>query len=852
MGGSVFISAVGAAAPTLRVSASDIGAAWGRRGGRAVSAVCAPDEDTLTLAASAAARALAAADIDPATVDGLWWGCTRPPFAEGPSHAVLSSALGLSPQAGGALMSGSPHSGIEALLGAADAIAAGSARVAITVVSDALIPGLGTAFEARCGAGAAAVVLTATDGPAVLAARVTRSHPLLDRYRGDGEQHTRDLYDPRLFREEMFLPFVREVADHLAALDVRAWSIPDPDGRLGTVIAKAVGATTTSSAEIYATLGDTAAAAALLGAVGAFDAIGPVAVVGTGGGRTTGIVIEVNRPVPGAALVAHHLASDARDATYAEVLRARGQLTPSGEIRARCRRNAPAARRKMCGVRHDQHPAVDSSHLHRMRVPEARTGRPCPPRRGAHLRDQPDDARTVRGSAPDCGGRSRRRCARHAPSRRRRPAARHRVGSRPRVASLRPRTRRPGLRLQVQTAIGRNDIVSWNKVAVVGAGLIKMGELFDQSYEEMAAGAFNAAVASVDKGFDAQAVDAAFVATQRGTLWGQEGIGGNTVPTAIGLAGIPCTRIENACPSGSDAFRVGAMAVASGVHDLVLVIGVEKMRDKSTEEGLLSRAAAGHPIYTRGETAPVLFAPFATRHMHEFGTTREMLASVAVKNHHNGALDPYAHFQDEITIEQVLGSPPVCSPLHLLDCCPQTDGAAAVLLAPADRAHEFTDRPVFVAGFGMATDHPYLHEKTSFVGLEATVLASQRAYAMAGVGPRDIDMCEVHDCFTITEILDIEDLGFFEKGKGGIASLDGETSLTGRIPVNTSGGLLAKGHPIGATGIAQLTECWWQLRGDAGGRQVEIRNGFALQHNVGGRGSGVSVVNILTNNPDSA
>lgn len=389
--------------------------------------------------------------------------------------------------------------------------------------------------------------------------------------------------------------------------------------------------------------------------------------------------------------------------------------------------------------------------------------------------------------------------------------------------------------------------MSWNKVAVVGAGLIKMGELFDQSYEDMAAGAFRAAVAAVDKGFDPQSVEAAFVATQRGTLWGQEGIGGNTVPSAIGLAGIPCTRIENACPSGSDAFRVGAMAVASGVHDLVLVIGVEKMRDKSTEEGLLSRAAAGHPILTRGETAPVLFAPFATRHMHEFGTTREMLASVAVKNHHNGSLDPYAHFQNEITIEQVLASPPVCSPLHLLDCCPQTDGAAAVLLAPADRADEFTDNPVFVAGFGVATDHPYLHEKTNFVGLQATVTAAERAYAMAGVGPSDIDMCEVHDCFTITEILDIEDLGFFEKGKGGIASLEGETSLTGRIPVNTSGGLLAKGHPIGATGIAQITECWWQLRGEANDRQVAMRNGFALQHNVGGRGSGVSVVNILTN-----
>jgi acetyl-CoA C-acetyltransferase len=390
--------------------------------------------------------------------------------------------------------------------------------------------------------------------------------------------------------------------------------------------------------------------------------------------------------------------------------------------------------------------------------------------------------------------------------------------------------------------------MSWNRVAVVGAGLIKFGELFDQSYEQMAAGAFTAAMASVDKGFEPVQVEAAMVATQRGTLWGQEGIGGNTVPSALGIAGIPCTRIENACPSGSDAFRIGAMAVASGVHDVVLVIGVEKMRDKSTDEGLLARAASGHPVYTRGESAPVLFAPFATRHMHEFGTTREMLASVAVKNHHNGTLDPYAHFQSEVTVEQVLKAPPVCHPLHLLDCCPQTDGAAATILVSADRAREFTDDPVYVAGFGVATDHPYLHEKTTFTGLPATVKAAERAYAMAGVGPADVDLAEVHDCFTITEILDIEDLGFCEKGKGGIVSIEGETSLTGRIPVNPSGGLLAKGHPIGASGVAQLTECWWQLRGAADDRQVAIRNGFALQHNVGGRGSGVSVVNILTTN----
>lgn len=391
--------------------------------------------------------------------------------------------------------------------------------------------------------------------------------------------------------------------------------------------------------------------------------------------------------------------------------------------------------------------------------------------------------------------------------------------------------------------------MSWNRASVVGAGLIKMGELFDQSYEQLAKGAFDAAVASVDRGFDLSLVDAVFVATQRGTLWGQEGIAGNTVTSAIGLSGVPSTRIENACPTGSDAFRIAAMAVASGVHEVVAVVGVEKMRDKSSEEGLLARAAGGHPIFTRGESAPVLFAPFATRHMHDYGTTREMLAAVAVKNHHNGTLDPYAHFRYEVTIDEVLASPPVCTPLHLLDCCPQTDGAAAIILTTPQRARDFTDTPVHVAGFGVATDHPYLHEKSTYVGLPVTTIASGRAYDMAGVGPADIDVAEVHDCFTITEILDIEDLGFVEKGKGGVATIEGETALDGRIPINPSGGLLAKGHPIGATGIAQLTECWWQLRGQAGDRQVKVRNGFALQHNVGGRGSGVSVVNILTVNP---
>ena len=393
--------------------------------------------------------------------------------------------------------------------------------------------------------------------------------------------------------------------------------------------------------------------------------------------------------------------------------------------------------------------------------------------------------------------------------------------------------------------------MSWNKVAVVGAGLIKMGELFDQSYEQMASGAFEAAVASVDKGFEPNQVEAAFVATQRGTLWGQEGIGGNTIPTAIGLAGIPCTRIENACPSGSDAFRVGAMAVASGVHDVVLVIGVEKMRDKSSEEGLLSRAAAGHPIFTRGETAPVLFAPFATRHMHEFGTTREMLASVAVKNHYNGARSVRAlperdhrRRRAQVAVRcaiRSISSTAARRPTAPRPCC-------------SSARNEPVSSPTIRCTWPASAWPPITRTCTRRTASPRSRSHGWRrsAYAMAGVGPGDIDCAEVHDCFTITEILDIEDLGFFDKGDGGRASLEGETSLTGRIPVNTSGGLLAKGHPIGATGVAQITECWWQLRGEAGERQVETRNGYALQHNAGGRGSGVAVVNILTNRTDAS
>jgi acetyl-CoA C-acetyltransferase len=274
------------------------------------------------------------------------------------------------------------------------------------------------------------------------------------------------------------------------------------------------------------------------------------------------------------------------------------------------------------------------------------------------------------------------------------------------------------------------------------------------------------------------------------------------------------------------------------------------MRDKSTEESLLGRATQGHPVFQRGESAPITFAPQATRHMHEFGTTKEQMALVAVKNHGNGGRNPYSHHRKPLTVEQVLRSPWVCYPLNLFDCCPQTDGAAAAILVRADLASRYTERPVYVAGFGMATDYQYIVEKESFTTFVATVRAAEQAYRMAGITPTDVDVAEVHDCFTITELMNYEDLGFCAKGEGGKLIERGETALTGRIPVNPSGGLLAKGHPLGATGVAQIAELFWQLRGEATGRQVEIRTGYGLQHNLGGTGIANSVVTILTTRRD--
>jgi acetyl-CoA C-acetyltransferase len=348
-----------------------------------------------------------------------------------------------------------------------------------------------------------------------------------------------------------------------------------------------------------------------------------------------------------------------------------------------------------------------------------------------------------------------------------------------------------------------------------------------------------------DANIDGKQIDAMYVGNMSaGQFIRQEHIASLIVDHA-GLVPIPCTRVEAACASGGLALRQAVIAVASGVHDIVVAAGVEKMTDILTEQttGALATAADQEWEAYVGSTFPGLYALMARRHMHEYGTTEEQMAIVAVKNHHNACFNPCAQYQSEITVEQVLKSTPVTPPLKLLDCSPITDGAACVILAPAEKARQYNDTPVLVAGIGQASDTLSLHDRPSLTGLRATKEAAKVAYKMAGIEAGDIDLAEVHDCFTIAEIMAIEDLGFCKKGEGGKLTEEGETALDGRIPINTSGGLKGKGHPVGATGIAQAVEIVEQLRGEAGKRQVEGAE-IGLAQNVGGSG-GTVVVNVF-------
>ena len=306
----------------------------------------------------------------------------------------------------------------------------------------------------------------------------------------------------------------------------------------------------------------------------------------------------------------------------------------------------------------------------------------------------------------------------------------------------------------------------------------------------------------------------------------------------IGLLPIPAFRTEGACASLSVAMRTALFSIASGMYDVVLVGGVEKMTHVSTTgvTEILAMASDFPFEQWHGISFPGIFAMMAVDHMHKYGTTEEQLAKVAVKNHEHGVLNPKAHFQKRITVDEVLSLRPVAWPLKMYDCCPRSDGASCLVLTSPKIAKKFTDTPVNIIGSGQAQDTLSLYERPDFSSMRVTKLAAQQAYNMSKVGPSDIDVAELHDCFTIAEIIAYEDLGFCDPGKGGKLVEEGATSLGGRIPANTSGGLKAKGHPVGATGTAQAYEIYLQLTNQAGRRQVPGAE-IGLTENVGGSAS---------------
>ncbi|MGC9307251.1 MAG: thiolase domain-containing protein [Thermoplasmatota archaeon] len=382
-------------------------------------------------------------------------------------------------------------------------------------------------------------------------------------------------------------------------------------------------------------------------------------------------------------------------------------------------------------------------------------------------------------------------------------------------------------------------------VALIGGGLTQFGELWEKSLADLVAEAGIGAI--MDAGIEGEDIEALYIGgMSAGRFVGQEHLG-SLAAEVSGLSElhIPATRVEAACASGGLALHNGYLAVASGMYDVVVVGGAEKMTDVAGTEATNILASAANREWEAffGATFPGLYALMARYHMHKYGTTSEQLAQVAVKNHHNGMLNPKAQYRREVTVEDVLTSTMVADPLHLLDCSPITDGAGAVVISSMDKAKEYTDQPVRIAASETAADSLSLSERSRFDGIPAAMTASRRAYQRAGVSAADIDVVEVHDCFTIAEIMAIEDIGFVEKGEGGRAVDDGLTTLDGELPVNTSGGLKSKGHPVGATGIAQIHEMMLQLRGQADKRQVADAS-LGLTHNVGGSG-GTAVIHIL-------
>ena len=400
-------------------------------------------------------------------------------------------------------------------------------------------------------------------------------------------------------------------------------------------------------------------------------------------------------------------------------------------------------------------------------------------------------------------------------------------------------------------------------VAVVGAGMTRFHhkDHADKASRELFVEAATEAIGSVDNGLEPGEIEALLLGNFSSDLFEGQTHTAALMADWMGLTPVPATRVEDACASSGVAVNMGVLAVASGAHDVVMVGGVEKMRNLGTEETTDVLAMAADAVYevAAGFTFPGLYATMATAHFARYGSTWEQLAAISIKNHHNGALNPKAHFQAEIMDTAArLGerqgmkfgdemeflrsplNPVVAYPLRLFDCCPVSDGSAVVILAAEEVARKFTDTPVHIRGIGQASDTMALHDRGDITTLRATRLAASQAYGMAGVEAADIDVADVHDCFTIAEVLATEDLGFFPRGEGGKAAAEGRTAIDGERPVNPDGGLKAKGHPVGATGAAMAYEMFLQLRGEARKHQVDDSM-IGLAHNVGASGGTVVV-----------
>ena len=376
-------------------------------------------------------------------------------------------------------------------------------------------------------------------------------------------------------------------------------------------------------------------------------------------------------------------------------------------------------------------------------------------------------------------------------------------------------------------------------VAIIGVGMTKFGELWNQSIRDM----FAEAALKAMENAGTYKLDAMYIGAMSSGLYTAQEHLSSLMADYTGQKGIPAVRVESACASGGTSVRSAFMEVASGMSDIVLAGGVEKMWDADDGTYILATASDQEYEAFSGVTFPGLYAMMATAYMDRYGLTREELAEVPIKNHRHSKHNPNAQYPFEIDLKTVLNSAMVASPLRLMDCSPITDGAAAVILCPLERAHEFTDKPVKIKGIGAATGPIALHDHKDLTRLDAVRIAAERAYKMAGVTKDDIDFLEVHDCFSIAEIIVAEELGFFEYGKGGKAIAKGKGTYGGDIVINPSGGLKAKGHPVGATGVAQVIEAVEQLKHEAGERQVENAK-IGMTQNMGGSG-GSCVIHIL-------